>query len=98
MAVLAFVVAGVVALVLLAIVLGSSHYDTGENMTVEQPVPFSHKHHVSGLGIDCLYCHTSVMDSQFAGVPATHVCMTCHSQVWTNAGMLAPVRQSLEKN
>src|SRR5699024_1844366 len=97
-AVLAFFVAGGCVLILLAIVVGSSHYDSGQNLTVEQPVPFSHKHHVSGLGIDCLYCHTSVMDSQFAGVPATHVCMTCHSQVWTNADMLAPVRQSLKKN
>ena len=36
----------------------------------EQPVPFSHEHHVSGLGIDCRYCHTSVEVSGFAGIPA----------------------------
>jgi hypothetical protein len=60
----------------------------------EQPVPFSHKHHVTDDGIDCRYCHTSVETSHFAGLPATEVCMSCHSQIWTNAAMLEPVRAS----
>jgi hypothetical protein len=62
---------------------------------VQQPVPFSHAHHVGGLGIDCRFCHTSVTTSTNAGMPPTYTCMTCHSQVWTNAAMLAPVRESL---
>jgi ferredoxin len=62
---------------------------------VEQPVPFSHQHHVGGLGLDCRYCHTAVEHSSYASVPPTHTCMTCHSQLYTNAQMLAPVRQSL---
>lgn len=61
---------------------------------LEQPVPFSHQHHVAGLGIDCRYCHTSVEESSFAGMPATQICMNCHSQIWTNAEMLEPVRAS----
>jgi hypothetical protein len=60
----------------------------------EQPVMFSHKHHVNGLGIDCRYCHTSVEKSSTAGIPPTHTCMTCHSQVWTDAPILQPVRDS----
>jgi hypothetical protein len=59
-----------------------------------QPVPFSHQHHVSGLGIDCRYCHTSVETSSFAGIPPTKTCMNCHSQIWTKAPMLEPVRES----
>jgi hypothetical protein len=59
-----------------------------------QPVPFSHQHHVGGLGIDCRYCHTSVEQSGFAGLPPTETCMTCHSQIWRDAPVLAPVRES----
>ena len=72
-----------------------SPFVTGENVTLEQPVPFSHEHHVGGLKLDCRYCHNLVEKSPVAGVPPTHTCMTCHSQIFTNAEMLAPVRQSL---
>jgi hypothetical protein len=58
-------------------------------------LPFSHQHHVAGLGIDCRYCHTSVETSAFAGIPPTETCMTCHSQIWNQATMLQPVRDSL---
>jgi len=60
----------------------------------DQPVPFSHEHHVRGLGLDCRYCHTSVERSSYAGMPPTKTCMTCHSQIWTNAQILQPVRDS----
>jgi hypothetical protein len=73
-------------------------FNTEQRYTPPQPVPFSHKHHVSGLGLDCRYCHTTVEISQNAGMPATEICMTCHSQIWTNAAMLAPVRQSLAED
>ena len=71
-----------------------SPWYTDVNVAQEQPVPFSHKHHVGELGLDCRYCHTSVEKSSFAGVPPTQTCMTCHSQIWTNAAMLEPVRAS----
>lgn len=69
-------------------------YVTDVDVALDQPVPFSHEHHVAGLGLDCRYCHTSVEDSSVAGIPSTKTCMTCHSQIWTNAEMLAPVRES----
>ena len=72
----------------------NSPYATNQYVTVAQPVPFSHAHHAGDLGIDCRMCHTGVEKAAFAGLPATHICMTCHSQIWTNAQMLAPVRQS----
>lgn len=74
--------------------LSRSPYATNANIAVEQPVPFSHKHHVGDLKIDCRYCHTSVEDSSFAGIPSTKTCMNCHSQIWTNSDMLKPVRDS----
>jgi len=71
---------------------------TDQGIEREQPVPFSHQHHVAGLGIDCRYCHTAVEKSSFAGIPPTQTCMNCHSQIWTNAEMLAPVRNSFASN
>jgi NAD-dependent SIR2 family protein deacetylase len=65
---------------------------------VEQPVQFSHAHHVGGIGIDCRYCHTSVETSTFAGIPPTQTCMNCHKQIWLDAPMLEPVRASLANN
>jgi len=73
-----------------------SPYVTDAGVFRTQPVPFSHEHHVRGLGIDCRYCHTSVQDSSFAGIPPTKTCMSCHTQIWTNAAMLEPVRWSWE--
>jgi cytochrome c7-like protein len=65
--------------------------DAPENAAVEQPVPFSHKHHVSDDGIDCRYCHVSVETSRFAGIPPLSTCMTCHSQLFTEQPVLAPL-------
>src|ERR1700722_15718549 len=75
-----------------------SPYTTLTGGPLSQPVPFSHEHHVGGLGIDCRYCHDSVEKSAFAGLPPTETCMTCHSQLYTGAPILAPVRESLAKD
>jgi len=79
----------------LVYLIWASPLATGQFETHAQPVPFSHAHHVGDLGIDCRMCHTGVERAAFAGIPATNVCMTCHSRIWTNAEMLAPVRASL---
>ena len=61
---------------------------------VAQPIPFSHKHHVGDVGLDCRYCHTTVETSAFAGMPSTQICLTCHSQLFAQAALLAPLRRS----
>jgi hypothetical protein len=66
----------------------------GVGEAVEQPVPFSHKHHVGDDGIDCRYCHSSVETSAFAGIPPLSTCMTCHSQLYTDTAALKPVVDS----
>ncbi|MBV9892806.1 MAG: cytochrome c3 family protein [Chloroflexi bacterium] len=71
-----------------------SPYVTNVGQPVDQPVPFSHKHHVTDDGIDCRYCHTTVENSAFAGMPATQVCMNCHSEIWAQSPVLEPVRAS----
>jgi hypothetical protein len=73
-----------------------SSYVTRAGVPIEQPVPFSHKHHVRDDGIDCRYCHTSVENSAFAGIPPTKTCMNCHSMIWADAPMLQPVHQSFQ--
>jgi Cytochrome c7 and related cytochrome c len=84
----------VAALAWVAMEIQRSPYLTYAGVRKPQPVPFSHQHHVTGLGIDCRYCHTSVETSSFAGIPPTKTCMNCHSQIWTNAQLLEPVRAS----
>jgi hypothetical protein len=71
-----------------------SSYMTGETVTLMQPIPFSHDHHTAALGIDCRYCHTSVEDAAFAGIPPTATCMNCHNEIWKDSPMLEPVRES----
>src|SRR3984957_4564940 len=74
--------------------LSASPYVTDVNVAKDQPVPFSHKHHVGELGLDCRYCHTAVESASSAGMPPTQNCMTCHSQIWTGSPTLEPVRAS----
>lgn len=75
-----------------------SSYATRKDVVLNQPVPFSHDHHVSAIGIDCRYCHTSVETAAAAGIPPTATCMNCHSQIWSDSPMLEPVRRSYRQN
>src|SRR3979490_2036844 len=59
---------GVALVAVLAV--ARSPYMTRQNVTREQPVQFSHKHHVGDDGIDCRYCHTGVETSAVARHPA----------------------------
>lgn len=74
--------------------LNLSSYTTRVTEYRQQPIPFSHKHHAGGLGIDCRYCHTTVEKSAFAGMPPTETCFSCHKQIWADSPMLEPVRES----
>lgn len=91
-----FLAAGLSVVVGIMVLVGlvTSQVITREEIAPVQPVPFSHEHHAGGLGIDCRYCHASVEVSTSAGLPPTETCMTCHSQLWTEADLLEPVRES----
>src|ERR1700739_2817334 len=93
---IALAVIAVAAFFFVAAQMQRSPYVSWRGVAREQVVPFSHQHHVGGLGIDCRYCHTSVTQSSFAGLPATETCMTCHSQIWKDAPVLQPVRKSFQ--
>src|SRR6476619_3574159 len=88
------VISLVASTIAVAYIADRGPWSTSVALAPVQPVEFSHKHHVKDDGIDCRYCHTSVETSGFAGLPPTETCMNCHSQIWTNAALLEPVRES----
>jgi hypothetical protein len=92
------VVGGILAIGVMLYVWSHGDFVGAVGVAPEQPVPFSHKHHAGELGLDCRNCHEAVETQATAGLPPTHTCMTCHSEIWANAPMLAPVRDSLAQN
>jgi hypothetical protein len=88
---LAFVLAALLAIFM---TIDRAGYTTRKGVTLTQPIPFSHEHHVAGLGIDCRYCHTAVEKSATAGIPPTATCYNCHKLIWKDSPMLEPVRAS----
>ncbi|HEY4145801.1 cytochrome c3 family protein [Pinirhizobacter sp.] len=90
---LAVLVMAFIGIVLLRALTAEAH---AVNEAVEQPVPFSHKHHVTDVGLDCRYCHAEVETQAFAGIPPVSTCMTCHSKLFTDQAALAPVVKSWE--
>lgn len=83
-----------IAALWVAVELNRSSWNTGQWVERQQPVQFSHKHHVGDDGVDCRYCHTSVETSATAGMPSTNTCMNCHKQLWSDSPYLEPVRES----
>lgn len=49
----------------------------------DQPISYSHRTHVQA-GLQCLYCHTSALRSDIAGIPSLEKCMGCHSLIATD--------------
>lgn len=78
--------------------IARSSYLTGRYVERQQPVQFSHKHHVGDDGIDCRYCHQTVETTASAGMPSTQTCMNCHSQIWNDSPYLEPVKASFREN
>lgn len=78
--------------------LARSSYLTGQYVEKQQPVQFSHKHHVGDDGIDCRYCHQTVETTGSAGMPSTQTCMNCHSQLFADQPYLETVRASFRDN
>jgi hypothetical protein len=71
--------------------LSPAYTDVGHQP--RQPLPFSHRQHAGGLGLDCRYCHSTVELSSFAAVPPTETCLTCHGQVRKKAPAILRLRR-----
>src|SRR5215218_5038606 len=78
--------------------IARSSYLTNRYLERQQPVQFSHKHHVGDDGIDCRYCHQTVETTATAGMPSTQTCMNCHSQLFADQPYLEPIRASFRDN
>lgn len=89
-----FLIAALLAVGVVWLTLYQALPAPGGPLSPQQPIPFSHKHHVGDDGIDCRYCHSSVEKSSFAGIPSAQVCLTCHSQLFSDARILEPLRES----
>jgi cytochrome c7-like protein len=83
-----------IAALFVAAEINRSGWNTGAYIERQQPIQFSHKHHVGDDGVDCRYCHTTVETSASAGIPSTAICMSCHKQIWADSPYLEPVRAS----
>jgi hypothetical protein len=93
------------SVVLLVVASGSlayayyeSSYWNREGVAPLQPVLFSHRHHAAELRIDCRNCHSTVETGAFAGMPSTHTCLACHSQIFTTTSMIRPLLESEAAN
>ena len=75
-----------------------STYWNREGVAPLQPILFSHRHHAGELRIDCRNCHSTVESTPFAGMPSTHTCLTCHSQIFTTTSMIRPLVESATGN
>ena len=92
---IAVAVTGMIVTPLFAMVWVRTPTARGENLQIRQPVPFDHRVHVTGLRIDCRFCHAGAERSAWAGLPSTEKCVSCHTQTWISSSVFKPVRQSL---
>jgi hypothetical protein len=63
-----------------------------------QPIPFSHRVHVTTKRISCLMCHTEVARSSRAGIPPLETCLLCHERVIRTYPYIALLREHFRQN
>jgi len=68
---------------------------TGQGRAAPQPIAFDHRIHVTGLHIDCRYCHFTVERAATAGIPSSETCLPCHTSLWRESEVFTPVRHSI---
>ncbi len=78
--------------------LAWSPYAPAVDEVLAQPIPFSHKHHVGDVGLDCRFCHATVERSATPGMPSAQACLGCHSQLFADQALLAPLHRALEQH
>ncbi len=90
------------ACALILLLAGTTYYawtpkTLREGFSPEQPIPFSHKVHVSRLGMSCNACHSAAAWSSRAGLPDAHSCLACHKQILPDSPKLIPLKAATDK-
>lgn len=76
-------IVGVFALFIALLAVTGYHWAAFKR-SPEQPIAFSHKIHLTRVGLECTDCHEYVERSPRAGVPPVATCMDCHEAVATD--------------
>lgn len=63
-----------------------------------QPLPFSHRVHVTTKRLSCLFCHTGVARSARAVIPPLETCMLCHQRIIITYPDIAELRKRFREN
>jgi hypothetical protein len=86
------------SVVCLSVVFTDSPYVTRVGHFIEQPIAFSHETHVTGVGLDCTFCHTGTKENGTRDIPSMETCNGCHQGVLKKAEYLDPVRNAYLKD
>jgi hypothetical protein len=61
-----------------------------------QPIPFSHRLHVTVKEIDCRFCHNTAGYTRFAGMPPPQKCLFCHQFIIPAHPRIVELRRRVE--
>ena len=74
-----------ITLLIVAGVLGGVIFTRAQVQAApEQPIAYSHRTHVEA-GVQCLFCHSSALRFDIAGIPSVQKCMGCHATIATDS-------------
>lgn len=89
-------VAAGIAVLLAALIYYDVLYPVG--LGPRQPIPFSHRVHVTYKRLSCFVCHTGATRSSRAGIPPLQTCMLCHSRLIRTYPYIVKLREHYQKN
>lgn len=83
----------IVVLLLLAATFVTKYVSALLDKGPEQPIPFSHRIHVTTKELNCFFCHPTPTISSNAGMPPVEKCLLCHNVIASNFAPIAKIRQ-----
>lgn len=86
-------VAGVILVILVAGIVGL----VVTQAAPPQPFPYTHMPHLE-RGIPCVYCHSSALRGQSAGLPSKAKCMGCHNNIKPETELLQQLDEYAKTN